>query len=174
MADRVETIYVLAKFREQFYRCLTRRADALFELTEAVLCTDGPVKTLVGLSLAPEHRGGRGTIYDALNHGRIEVASLRRQLTGNPLPRAAYGRPVLAVDFSPWRPAHLVDRPARRRPAAAGRSHHRDHRRSDPTVRRSPHRRRAVGLPISAGETRQVSAPLRAARRRVPVVPARR
>lgn len=29
-------------------------ADALFELTEAVLCTDGPVKALVDLSLAPE------------------------------------------------------------------------------------------------------------------------
>ena len=34
---------VLAVFRRDFYECLTARADALFELTDAVLCTDGPV-----------------------------------------------------------------------------------------------------------------------------------
>lgn len=73
VADRAEAIDVLAEFREQLYRCLTRRPDALFELTEALLCTDGPVKTLVGLSLAPEHRCGHGAMYDALNHGRIDV-----------------------------------------------------------------------------------------------------
>ena len=28
----------LALLRGDFYRCLTRRADALFELTDAVLC----------------------------------------------------------------------------------------------------------------------------------------
>src|SRR4051812_37835777 len=80
MADRAEAIDVLAGFREQFYRCLSARADALFELADALLCTDGPVKTLVGLSLAPEHRRGHGALYDALNHGRIDVEQLRRQL----------------------------------------------------------------------------------------------
>ncbi|GAA1988484.1 hypothetical protein GCM10009754_78180 [Amycolatopsis minnesotensis] len=40
----------------------------MFELADAVLCTDGPVRSLVGL----------------------------------PLPRAAGGRLVLAVDVSPW------------------------------------------------------------------------
>lgn len=103
VTDRAETIDVLAGFREQLYRCMTRRADALFELTDALLCTDGPVKTLVGLlSLAPEHRRGHGALYDALNAGRIDVESLRRQLAGLPLPRAADGRLVLAVDVSPW------------------------------------------------------------------------
>jgi hypothetical protein len=33
----------------------TAQADALFELAEAVLCTSGPVRSLVDLSLAPEH-----------------------------------------------------------------------------------------------------------------------
>jgi hypothetical protein len=32
----------------------------LFELTDALLCADGPVTTLVGLSLAGEHRRGHG------------------------------------------------------------------------------------------------------------------
>ena len=50
----------LAGFRRELYRCFTARADALFELADAVLCAGGPVKTLAGLSLAAEHRpGGR-------------------------------------------------------------------------------------------------------------------
>ena len=32
----------LVWFRAAFYGCLTARADELFELTEALLCTDGP------------------------------------------------------------------------------------------------------------------------------------
>ncbi len=48
----------LGEFRGRVYRCLGRRRDELFELTEALLCTDGPVRSLVGLCLAPEHRRG--------------------------------------------------------------------------------------------------------------------
>lgn len=36
--------------------------------------------SLVGLSLAPEHRRGHGALYDALNRGHIEVQALRGQL----------------------------------------------------------------------------------------------
>ncbi len=82
---RVETagdFEVLCRFRRDFHGCLTRRGDALFELTDAVLCTETPVRTLVGLSLAPEHRRGHGALYDGMNHG------------------------VLGADVSPWpRPA---------------------------------------------------------------------
>src|SRR4051812_43425301 len=41
-------------------------------------------------------------MYDALNAGRVEPARLRRALASFPLPRAADGRIVLAVDVSPW------------------------------------------------------------------------
>jgi hypothetical protein len=34
-------------FRSDFYDCMTSRADAPFELTDALLCADGPVKSLV-------------------------------------------------------------------------------------------------------------------------------
>ena len=61
---------VLSRFRRDFHACLTARADEMSELADAVLCADGPVKTLVGLSLAPEHRRGHGALYDAVNHGR--------------------------------------------------------------------------------------------------------
>ncbi|MEU0002539.1 NF041680 family putative transposase [Streptomyces microflavus] len=101
-AVRVESLTVLSRFRTDFYDCLTARADALFELADAVLCTDGPVRSLVDLALAPEHRRGHGSLYAGLNRGRVDVARLRRVLAGVPLPRAADGRLVLAVDVSPW------------------------------------------------------------------------
>ncbi|MEO3748974.1 NF041680 family putative transposase [Plantactinospora sp. B5E13] len=93
---------VLADFRRDLYGCLTARADALFELTDAVLCTDGPVHSLVDLSLAAEHRRGHGALYDGLNGGRIDIGRLRVRLAGLPLPRTTDGRIVLAVDVSNW------------------------------------------------------------------------
>lgn len=44
-ADRAGALSVMSDFRAGFYGCLTARADALFELTDAMLCADGPVKT---------------------------------------------------------------------------------------------------------------------------------
>lgn len=92
----------VSRFRSKLYASMTARGDALFELSDALLCTDGPVRTLVDLALVPEHRRGHGALYGGLNHGRIDVARLRRALAGLPLPRAADGRLVLAVDVSPW------------------------------------------------------------------------
>src|SRR5436309_14794230 len=92
----------LAAFRGELYRCFTARADALFELADAVLCADGPVKTLVGLSLAPEHQRGHGALYDAVNAGRIDVARLRWSLAALPLLRWDDGRIRVAVDVSHW------------------------------------------------------------------------
>src|SRR3954470_14451457 len=92
----------LARFRQEFYTSLTTRSDALFELTDAVLCADGPVRSLVDLTLVAEHRRGHGAMYDALAQGRVEPARLRRALASLPLPRTADGRIVLAVDVSPW------------------------------------------------------------------------
>uniref|UniRef100_A0AAU3GXV9 Transposase n=1 Tax=Streptomyces sp. NBC_01401 TaxID=2903854 RepID=A0AAU3GXV9_9ACTN len=92
----------LSRFRGEFYSCLTRRADALFELVDAVLCADGPVRALVELSLVGEHRRGHGGLYDALAAGRVDVARLRRALATVPLPRAADGRLVLAADLTCW------------------------------------------------------------------------
>ena len=92
----------LAGFRQELYRSFTARADVLFELTDAVLCADGPVRSLVELTLLAEHRRGHGAMYDALNQGRVEPERLRRALASLPLPTAADGRIVLAVDVSPW------------------------------------------------------------------------
>jgi hypothetical protein len=98
----VSAVGELSRFRREFYASLTARSDVLFELTEAVLCADGPVTSLVELTLVAEHRRGHGAMYDALNHGRVEPQRLRRTLASLPLPVAADGRIVLAVDVSPW------------------------------------------------------------------------
>ena len=47
-APGAEALGVLSRFRAGLYQCLTARRDELFELADAVLCADGPVKTLVG------------------------------------------------------------------------------------------------------------------------------
>lgn len=101
-ADRDAALGELTTFRHGLYECLTARADALFELTDAVLCTDGPVRSLVDLSLAPEHRRGHGALYDGINHGRVDVTRLRNLVAAQRLPKAADGRIMLAVDVSPW------------------------------------------------------------------------
>src|SRR5258705_3648994 len=97
-------VAVLSRFRRDFHACLSARADELFELADAVLCADGPVKTLVGLSLAPEHQRGHGALYDAVNCGRVEIARLRRAVAGLPLPGWGDGRVRLGVDVSPGLP----------------------------------------------------------------------
>src|SRR5215470_8977036 len=103
---------VLSRLRLDFHDCLAARRDELSELADAVLCADGPVHTLAGLSLAPEHRRGHGALYDAVNHGEIAIGRLRRSLAGLPLPRAADGRLMLAADVSNWlRPGAGADDP---------------------------------------------------------------
>jgi DDE superfamily endonuclease len=59
-------------------------------------------RSLVGLVLAPEHRRGHGAMYAALKHGRVEIDRLRQALAATPMPRAADGRLVLAVDVTCW------------------------------------------------------------------------
>ncbi|MFJ3799901.1 NF041680 family putative transposase [Streptomyces sp. NPDC090088] len=101
-AAPAEPFSELSRFRGEFYSCLTSRADALFELADAVLCADGPVRSLVELSLVGEHRRGHGSLYSALASGRVDVSRLRRAVAGVPLPRAADGRLVLAADITCW------------------------------------------------------------------------
>lgn len=100
--SRVDSLGVLARFRQGFYDSLYVREDALFELTDALLCTAGPVKTLVELCLAAEHRRGHGGMYAALGRGDIEPERLRRALASVPPPKAPDGRITLAVDVSNW------------------------------------------------------------------------
>ncbi|MEU0956885.1 transposase [Streptomyces niveus] len=73
-----DAIAEVSHFRSELYACMTARGDALFELCDALLCTDGSVRTLVDLALAPEHRRGHGALYGGLNQDRIDVATTTR------------------------------------------------------------------------------------------------
>jgi hypothetical protein len=91
----------LRTFRRSFYECLHRRADALFELTDAILSTDAAAPSPVHLSLQPAHRRGWGSFYAALARGRIDAEVLRELLMRHPLAGSA-ATPVYAVDTSVW------------------------------------------------------------------------
>jgi hypothetical protein len=93
---------VLAAFRGELYRCFTRRADALFEVADAVLCKQDRVHMLAELSLEPECRRGHGGVFDAVSAGRVQVARLRVALACLPLPAWDDRRIRLAVDVSNW------------------------------------------------------------------------
>lgn len=82
---RALTLGWLAEFRQRLYSCFTGRADALFELTDAIVCADHAVTSLVELSLEPEFRRGHGALYDALAAGSIDEDAFAGLLT-NSLP----------------------------------------------------------------------------------------
>ena len=93
---------------------MSRRADVLFELADAVLCAEGPVRSLVELSLVGEHRRGHGGLYAGLSRGRVDIDRLRRVVIAGPVPRAANGRLVLAVDITCWLRPEAHTAPGRR------------------------------------------------------------
>lgn len=92
----------LRAFREWAYACLALRADALFELCDAVL-TAGSAPSLVHLSLAQAHRRGWGSLYAALSKGRIDEDAVRDLLARHPTAHNDQDRtPVYAVDVTSW------------------------------------------------------------------------
>jgi DDE superfamily endonuclease len=88
----------LGHFRAELHACFTRRADALFELGDALLCAQA-VPSLPHLSLEPAHRRGWGSVYAALGRGEVDAERLRDLLAGC-LPDA--DPPVFAVDVTTW------------------------------------------------------------------------
>ncbi|WP_327321364.1 transposase [Streptomyces sp. NBC_01210] len=62
-------------FRGEFYAWLGARRDELFELTDAVLCADGPVRSPVNLTLLPDHRRGHGALHGGVTAARSSSAS---------------------------------------------------------------------------------------------------
>jgi DDE superfamily endonuclease len=99
--ESFDALHTFRSFRNSFYECLERRADALFELTDALLTAEA-VASPVHLSLQASHRRGWGSLYAALEHGRIDAEALRYLLARNPLAGAEDEQPVYAVDVSVW------------------------------------------------------------------------
>lgn len=98
---RAARVADLVRFREDLYGCFPRRADALFELCDGLLCASGPVLSPVELSVEPQFRRGHGMVYDALAAGGVDGARLRRLLTRVVAP-AGEGEPLMfGVDVTP-------------------------------------------------------------------------
>ena len=89
----------LVEFRDDFHRCCCPWGDALFELADAVLCSPSPVASVPALSLEPEFRRSHGSLYKALERGRIDEDRLRELLVSK---RPAAWPLVFAVDASTW------------------------------------------------------------------------
>ena len=88
----------LGAFRTELHACYTRRADALFELGDALLCAQA-VSSLPHLSLEPVHQRGWGSVYAALARGQVDAERLRDLLV-SVLPSA--DPPIFAVDVTTW------------------------------------------------------------------------
>jgi hypothetical protein len=104
-----EAFQQLRGLRTALYSCLGQRADALFDLMDAVL-TAGPVPSPAHLSLEAPHRRGWGSLYAALRHGEIDTERLRDVLAAHPLPD---GQPIYAIDVSVWPRCDAETSPAR-------------------------------------------------------------
>ena len=79
MGGRTSAEENLRTFRRDFHGCMRRRANALFELADAILSAS-PVPSLPHLSLAPVHRRGWCSLYAALAKGRIDDGGVRKLL----------------------------------------------------------------------------------------------
>jgi hypothetical protein len=99
MASLTPAGQALAGFRRGWRGCLGRWADVLFELTDAVLCAPGPVRSFPRLSLEPVMGRGHGSGYAGLAHGQVDQGAL-----GVLLARSAPAAwpLVFAVDATTW------------------------------------------------------------------------
>jgi hypothetical protein len=84
----------LQTFRAQLHACCFRRADALFELGDALLCAQA-VPSLPHLSLEPIHQRGWGSTYAALACGQIDAEQLRDLLCASCRPPTRWCSPLM-------------------------------------------------------------------------------
>jgi hypothetical protein len=68
-------LHTLQTFRHEVYACLQRAADALFEVSDALL-TDPSAQSLAELSLAPSFQRRWPSLYEAFEDGRIDEQAL--------------------------------------------------------------------------------------------------
>jgi hypothetical protein len=99
----------LQTFRAQLHACFFRRADALFELGDALLCAEA-VPSLPHLSLEAVHQRGWGSAYAALARGQIDAERLRDLLASHLPPADPL---VFAVDVTTWPRCDAECSPAR-------------------------------------------------------------
>jgi hypothetical protein len=95
-------LQLLQAFRTKLLGIFPRRADALFELIDALMLTVDP-RSPIELSLSPAFRRRFSMVYDALRKGQVDP-ELARQLLAEAEPAEAMtiaGCAVYAVDTTP-------------------------------------------------------------------------
>jgi len=79
MENNTPSRHHLVDFRLQVYASFTFRADALFELVDALLLSP-LIRSAVEVSQSPLFRRRFASVYDALTEGKIDFAALRETL----------------------------------------------------------------------------------------------
>lgn len=135
----------LRRFRRAVYEGLPGWRDTLFEMMDAVLASPQRLVSLPWLSLEAPVRRGHGSVYRALERGRVDPAGLARALTGlltgfaatdfttsraaGPRAADAAQRPwVFALDCSHWPRPDAATSPERTFNYDASKDRFRDHR----------------------------------------------
>jgi hypothetical protein len=77
MTTPTASLPFLQQFRQKLLGLFPRRADALFELIDALLLTLDP-RSPVELSLSPAFRRRYGMVYDALQERQVALEDTRR------------------------------------------------------------------------------------------------
>jgi hypothetical protein len=93
---------LLQQFRQRLLKVFKRRADALFELVDALLLVTDP-RSPVELSTSPAFRRRFSMVYDALHDGQVDEATARAVLAeaepADAVTLAGYA--IYAVDSTP-------------------------------------------------------------------------
>jgi len=97
--------------RRAVYESFTAWPDVLFEMADALLCHPGRLESLPYLTLEPVMRRGHGSVYAALDKGRIDTAALAKVLARAVDPGAGL---VFALDCSQYPRPDAPTSPERR------------------------------------------------------------
>jgi DDE superfamily endonuclease len=108
--DRIGFREQLTAFRFGLYECFGSWPDTLFEMVDALAGASRPVRSVAELMFEPGVRRGHGSLYQALDHGRIDVARLQDLLAAQVAgPADDDGPLVFAVDTTTYpRPDNRV------------------------------------------------------------------
>jgi len=90
----------LGRYRQAFYRCLTRARAALYDRCDA-LATFPEARSFVDLARAPSFQRRWPSLYEALEDGRIDRPALRTLFVETRPPLARGQRLVVVIDVSP-------------------------------------------------------------------------
>jgi hypothetical protein len=109
--DRGRFFEGLTAFRFGLYKCFPAWPDTLFELCDALTGAARPIRSLAELMFEPPLRRGWGSVYQAVEHGRIDEHRLRQLFVDQVCAEAGEGPLVFAVDTTVYpRPdTRLVD-----------------------------------------------------------------